>query len=100
MKPTWGAGHVGDFVARDGDRAARGDVEAAEKIEQRCLAGAAGAHERDEIALIDVEVQALQHVDILAAALVLLIEAANFDQRIGVAFAIDTNHLRSPRMRT
>src|SRR5712691_8699603 len=52
-------GHVRDFVAVNSDAASRGHVEAAEKIEQRGLAGAAGAHESHKVTLVDVEIQAL-----------------------------------------
>ena len=76
MNPTWRArhsreragGHVGDFIARDGNAAAGRNIEAAEEIQQRGLAGAAGAHERDEFAGLDIEIEALQDVDLFARA--------------------------------
>ena len=55
------ARHVGDLVARDGNGAGRGNVEAAEKVEQRGFSRAARPHEADEVALVDVEVEALEN---------------------------------------
>ena len=43
-------------------------VEPADQVEQRRLARAGRAHQREEIALRNVEVDALEHVDALAAA--------------------------------
>src|SRR5580704_13486478 len=56
------AGHVGDFVAGDSDAAAGRHVQAAQKIQERGFAGATGTHEGDELAFVDVEIQALQDV--------------------------------------
>ena len=38
------------------------------------------SHERDEVAGVDVQVQVAQHVDLLAAALIGLAEAAHLDE--------------------
>ena len=59
--------HVGDLIARHGNRAGGGNVEAAQEIEQRGFSGAARPHEGDEVALIHVQIQALQHLNLLAA---------------------------------
>ena len=64
------AGHVRDFIAGHADGATRGNIEAAQQIEQSRLARAARPHEGHEIALIDIKVQALQDVDVLIAAAV------------------------------
>ena len=50
-----------------------GRVEPADQVEQRGLARAGRAHQRDEVALVDVEVDAVQHLDLLRAALVGLV---------------------------
>src|SRR5262249_49471769 len=47
-------------VAGDGDAAAVGDVEAAQQLEQRRLAGAVRAEQRDELAAADGEAQAVE----------------------------------------
>ena len=46
----------------------RRHVEPAQQVQQRRLARAARAHEGDELAALHVEVEALEHVDLLAAA--------------------------------
>src|SRR5438067_98650 len=80
--------------ARGGQRAAarRGHVEAAEQVEQRRLAGAARPHERDEIAGVDVEVEPLEHVDLLASPAVGLPEPPRSDQALAVSTPIDADH--------
>ena len=50
------------------DGAAGRRVEAADQIEQRRLAGSRRSHQREEIALRNLQVHALEHVDALAAA--------------------------------
>jgi hypothetical protein len=62
-----------DFVAVHGDAARGGHVEPAQKIEQGGFAGAAGAHESNKIALVDVEIQSLQNLNLFAAAAVGLV---------------------------
>ena len=86
------AGHVRDLVAGDGNAAFRGHVQAAEEIEQRSLAGAAGAHEGDELALVHVEIQTLQNMNYFAAAAVGLIEPADLNQTACVSCAVHSNH--------
>ena len=49
-----------------------GLVEPADEIEQRRLAGARRAHQRDELARLDLEIQAVQHFHPLLAARVAL----------------------------
>ncbi len=85
-------GHMGDLVAGDGDAAARGDVQAAEKIQQRGLAGTAGTHEGHEFALGHVQIQALEDVDLFAAAAIGFVEVANLDETGLAATAVDFDH--------
>ena len=67
-------------LAADRDAAARGHVEAADEVEQRRLARARRAHQGEEVALLDVEVDVVQHLDLLLAALVHLRQVADLDQ--------------------
>src|SRR3546814_8914276 len=62
--------HAVDARAVDLDLAAAGRVQAADQVEQGGLARTRGTHQRDEVALVDVQVQAVQHGDLLRAALV------------------------------
>src|SRR5205823_3047151 len=62
------------------DGAARGRVEAADQVEQGRLARARRAHQRHEVAAGDVEVDAVQDLDRLAAAPVALGDGADLDQ--------------------
>ncbi len=87
------AGHVSDLVAGHSDAAVRGDVEAAEKVEQSGFSGAAGAHEGDEVTLVDVKIEALQDLDFFAAAAVGFVQTADLDQAVGFSSAIDSDHL-------
>ena len=57
-----------DGHAVDLDGAARGRVESADQVQQRRLAGPRRPHQRQKVALRDFEVDALEHVDALAAA--------------------------------
>src|SRR5690606_22736528 len=52
-----------------------------DQVQQGGLARAGRAHQRDELATPDVEVDAVQHVDLLRAALVGLVQVANGNQR-------------------
>jgi len=72
--------HAVQALAFDLDLARRRRVEAADEIEQRGLARARRPHQRDEVALGDVEVDAVQHFDLLRSALVGLGESAGGDQ--------------------
>ena len=54
--------HVGDVATVEHDGAARRLLGAADGAQQRRLAGAVGAEERDDLALLDVEVDAEQHL--------------------------------------
>ena len=56
-------------------------VEAAEQVQQRRLARPGRPHQREEVAARDVEVEPLQHVDPLAAAVEHLVHVAHRHQR-------------------
>src|SRR3546814_520550 len=57
-----------------------GGFQVADHVEQGGLAGPRGSRQRDEVALVDVQVQAVQHGDLLRAALVGLGEVADRNQ--------------------
>ena len=85
--------HVGDLIARHGNGAGGGDVEAAEEIEQGGFSGAARPHESHEVALIHVQIEALQDLNLLATPPVGLVEAADLDQGRGIPVGIDAHHV-------
>src|SRR5262249_13199828 len=88
-------GHMGDLVAGDRDATVSRYIQAAQEIQQRGLAGAAGAHEGHEIAFINVEIKALKDLNFFATATVRLVQAADLDEAIGLAAAIHSNHERA-----
>ena len=90
------ARHRRDLVAGHADGAGARHVQAAEQVEQRRLARSARAHEGDELARADVEVQPLEDADLLAAAHVALAEAARPDQGLPVPVAVDSHHECAP----
>ena len=63
-------------------------IQPAQDVQQRRLAGAARAHERDEFAAFDVEAETPEHVNFLTAAVVAFVEIPCFDQRLGAAVAV------------
>jgi hypothetical protein len=87
-----GSRHVRDLIAGNGDAARGRQIDAAQQVEQRSLAGAAWAHESDKVAGVHVEVEPLQDMDLLAAALVFLVQTSHADQAVAVAATIDSNH--------
>ena len=64
------------------DRASRRRIEAADQIEQRRFARPRRAHEREEIAFRDFEVDAFEHVDALAAAREVLVDVSDANEFI------------------
>src|SRR5688572_11416435 len=74
------AGQPADVGAADLDRAAGRLIEPAEQVEQRGLAGTRRAHQGQEIALRNVERHALEHVDALAAAREVFVDAVDLDE--------------------
>ena len=77
------AAQPADLVPGHGDAARAGDVEAAHEVEQRGLAGAAGAHEGHEVALVHAQVHALQDVQLLGPAPVGLGDVPHDDEVVG-----------------
>src|SRR5688500_10572246 len=68
--------------------AAAGPVEAAEDVHERGLARARGAHDGDELAGADVEVDAVQHLDLELAVLERLRNPFQLDHRRGPIFGM------------
>src|SRR5205823_2373742 len=83
--------HVGNLVAGDGDAAGARQIESAQQVQQSGFARAAGAHEGHEIARVHVEVETLQDVDLLAAALILFVQPAHANQAV-VPAAVNSHH--------
>src|SRR5713101_6703288 len=84
--------HIRDFVASHGDAAAGRNVQATEQIQQRGLARAARAHEGDEFALLDVQVQPLKDVNLFATATIRLVEIANLNEAVVIATSVNFHH--------
>ena len=55
------AGHPADIDAVDGDASFIRDIEAQDQIEQRALAGTAGADDGDALADIELEAEIVEH---------------------------------------
>ena len=72
-----------DPLAADDDLAAGRRVQPADEVEQGGLAGPRRTHEGEELALRDVEVDAVQDLDPLASAPVRLRDAPDLDQAHG-----------------
>src|ERR1019366_3341968 len=89
-------GHVRDFVAGHGDASPRGNVESAEQVQQCGLAGSAGPHEGDEIALVNVEIQPLQYVDFFAPTAICLVQPAHLNLTVRFSSAVQLNHVCAP----
>ena len=64
-----------DHLAVDRDLAAGDFFEAGEHAQQRALAAARGADEHDELAVDDVEADAMQHLDLVRIGLLDVLEA-------------------------
>src|SRR5262249_17579970 len=74
-------GELRHVLALDEDGASRRTVDPGEDVEERRLARAGGAHEREELARRHVEVDAAEDVHLLVAAHERLREAAHRDER-------------------
>ena len=74
-------GQMVDPLPADRDAALGRGIEPADQIQQGGLARARGAHERQEIALLDIEVDVMQHLDLLLAALVDLAQLRSRPER-------------------
>ena len=73
-----------DPVAADGDRSFDRRVETAQQVEQRRLARARRPHQRQEVAFGNIEVDALQDVDPLAAAVIHLVQIRTFTSTLDI----------------
>src|SRR5262249_56716619 len=71
-----------DALAVDHDRSRGRRVEPADQVQQRRLARPRRPHQRDEVATRNVEVDAVQNLDRLAAAPIRLGDAANLDEDV------------------
>ena len=69
-----------DSFAADLYGALAGPIETADQIEQRGLAGSRGAHQRQELAFRNLQIESAKHVDFLAPALEYLVYISNADQ--------------------
>ncbi len=75
------AAELVDVLAAHADAAGAGHIQPADQVEQGGLAGAGRPHQRKEIAFGDIQVDVMQHLDLLLAALVGLGQIADLDQR-------------------
>ena len=66
--------------AIDLDSAARWRVEPADQVQQRRLAGAGRPHQRQKVALRNIEVHAFEHFDALAAAREVFVDVSDVDE--------------------
>ncbi len=73
-------GHPAEAAAVEDDLAALGTVEAADQVQQRALADAAGADDRDHLATLDRQRQITKHVDVLRADAIALVQGGDFDE--------------------
>src|SRR5581483_3693278 len=71
---------VVNAFAGNADRAVRGAIEAADKVEQRALAGAGRAHERKEFAGGHFEVEFGEDMNVLGAAMEDFLHPVDLDQ--------------------
>ncbi|CAE7229328.1 bsn, partial [Symbiodinium necroappetens] len=78
-----GAGEPGDVLALDDERARGGRVDAGDEVEEGGLAGAGGAHEGEEVAALDAQVEAVEGAD---GVLALGVLADELGERDALAF--------------
>jgi hypothetical protein len=71
----------GDLLAVEDDAAFARRVHEAEDVHERRLARARGAEDGDEFALLEIQIHAVQSMDVLIAHAVGLAEAADGDER-------------------
>src|SRR5437879_1157477 len=74
---------VVDAATADVDLARAGLIETADQVEQRGLARARRTHERDEVALGNIERESVQDLDCLLAAPVDLADTADLNHQLG-----------------
>src|SRR5688572_24136036 len=75
-------GHLRQFFAGQPDTAAAGQIERADAMEERALARSRGAHDRQELARVDVEVDAAQDLEGLAHVEEGFVQVFDEDQRL------------------
>ena len=92
------AAEVTDVLAADLDGAAGGAVDSGKEVEERGLSAAGRAHQRDEAARLDVDVDVLQGLDDFLAADVVLAEVAAFNGAHGDSLPLLGNVLPVRRM--
>ena len=76
-------GEAGGFFAQDGEGAIGGFVHAGDEVEEGGLAGAGGAHECDEFAAVDGDVDFFEGEDFDLAAFEDLGEVGGLDDGFG-----------------
>ncbi len=77
------AAERGGGLAVEKDGTAGGQVEGADAVQERRLAGARGADDGDELALVDVERDAPQDLERAPIVVVRLVDVFDFDERRG-----------------
>src|SRR6266700_208849 len=87
------ARHVRDLVACHRNVSRRRNIQPAQQVQQRGLAGTARPHEGHELALFHVQVQRLQHVNLLAATRICFAQPSGLDQAGRAAVSVNTHHL-------
>ncbi len=74
-------GHFRNDLLADDDRAGGRLIEPGDEVQERRLARARRAHERQKLGLVHVEIQILQDLDLLAAANKRFIELSDLNDR-------------------
>ncbi len=72
-----------DAIAADPDLALAWPIEAGDQVEQRRLARTRRSHQAEELAFGHLQVQVVEHVDLLAAAREVLVHTTDADNRFG-----------------
>ena len=91
--------HVGDVAAVEQDLARAGARPAEDRHHQRRLAGAVGADQRDDLAGVDVEIDALQRLDLAVGGAQRRGSRAGAMQRSRPDLRLDGGRLPRPRRR-
>src|SRR2546426_10503628 len=89
-------GHMSDFVASHRDAARGRHIQPTDQIEKRGFPRTTRAHERHEISLIHVQIEPLKYVNLLAPALVFLVQPAHLNQARRTSPPIPTHHFAPP----
>ncbi len=76
----FGPGEFGDFGTCDGYGALIGSVDAGDEIQQRRFSGAAGAHQGDEFAVVDIQRNLVEGRNRFAALVITLDDVAQFNE--------------------